>query len=99
MPDRPPARDPIETETTGPDWGLALSHTIAPLRGEPLATLSDARAYILALAPGVQHQPDWQRAADLLIVAAKSKHGLDLEQATFALERALFFHRLLPPRS
>jgi hypothetical protein len=84
---------------TGPDWQLALSHTIAPIRGEPIATLAEARAYIFALAPGVKHQADWQRAADLLIVAAQSKRGLDIEQATFALERALFFHGLLAPRS
>jgi hypothetical protein len=84
---------------TGPDWQLELSHVVAPIRGKSIETLADACAYIFALAPGVKHQPDWQRAADLLIVAAQSKRGLDIEQATFALERALFFHGLLAPRS
>ena len=84
---------------TGPDWQLALSHVVAPVRGNSIATLADACAYVFALAPGVKHQPDWQRAADLLIVAAQSGRGLDIEQATFAFERALFLHGLLAPRS
>ena len=61
-------------------------------------TLSDARAYILALSPGVQHQDDWQRTAHLLMVAANSESETDVEQATFQLERALLFQRQLAPR-
>jgi hypothetical protein len=81
-----------------PDWSIKLPHAVAPIRGDALQTLSDARAYIAALAPGVRHQDDWLRAANMLNVAAESGTGLAIEQATFALERALFFHGLLAPR-
>jgi hypothetical protein len=81
-----------------PNWEYRLSRAIAPIRGEPLHTLSDARAYILSLPPGTRHQDDWQRAADLLMVAVNSSSETDIEQATFQLERALLFHGLLPPR-
>jgi hypothetical protein len=82
----------------GPDWSIRLPHAVAPIRGDTLQTLADARAYIAALAPGIKHQDDWLRAADLLQAAADSQTGLAIEQATFALERALFFHGLLAPR-
>jgi hypothetical protein len=82
----------------GPDWSIKLPHAVAPIRGDALQTLADARAYIAALAPGVRHQDDWLRAANMLNVAAESGTGLAIEQATFALERALFFHGLLAPR-
>jgi hypothetical protein len=81
-----------------PNWELKLSRTVAPLRGEPLHTLADARAYILSLPPGTQHQDDWERAAHLLMVAVDSASDTEIEQATFALERALLFHGLLAPR-
>jgi hypothetical protein len=84
---------------TGPDWNIKLSHVVAPTRGESIQTLAEACAYVFALSPGVRHQEDWQRAADLLIVAAQSKSGLDIEQATFQFERALFLHGLLAPRA
>jgi hypothetical protein len=79
-------------------WDLKLSRVVAPIRGEPMRTLSDARAYILSLPPGTRHHDDWQRAADLLMVAVDSASVTDIEQATFQLERALLFHRLLAPR-
>jgi hypothetical protein len=80
------------------NWQLKLSHTVVPIRGEPMRTLSDARAYILALPPGTRNQDDWQRAADLLMTAVSSSSETDIEQATFQLERALLFHKLLAPR-
>jgi hypothetical protein len=80
------------------NWELKLARAVAPIRGEPLQTLSDARAYILALPPGTQHQDDWERAADLLIEAVESASETDIEQATFQIERALLFHKLLAPR-
>jgi hypothetical protein len=80
------------------NWERKLSRVVTPIRAEPMHTLSDARAYILSLPPGTQHQDDWQRAADLLMLAADSSRETDIEQATFQLERALLFHRLLAPR-
>jgi hypothetical protein len=80
------------------NWELELSRAIRPVRSEPLRTLSDARAYILSLPPGPRHQDDWQRAADLLMAAVDSASETDIEQATFQIERALLFHKLLAPR-
>jgi hypothetical protein len=80
------------------NWELKLSRVIAPIRGEPMHTLSDARAYILSLPPGTRHHDDWERAADLLMLAVDSSSESDIEHATFQLERALLLHRLLAPR-
>jgi hypothetical protein len=80
------------------NWELKLSRVVRPIRSEPLRTLSDARAYILSLPPGTRHQDAWYRAADLLMVAVDSASESDVEQATFQIERALLFHRLLAPR-
>jgi hypothetical protein len=79
-------------------WELKLSRVVAPIRGEPMHTLSDARAYILSLPPGTRNQDDWERAADLLMAAVASASETDVEQATFQIERALLFHKLLAPR-
>jgi hypothetical protein len=89
-------RDKMSDEMA--NWELELSRVVAPLRGEPMHTLSDARAYILSLPPGTRNQDDWQRAAHLLMVAVDSASKTDIEQATFQFERALLFHKLLAPR-
>jgi hypothetical protein len=80
------------------NWDLKLSRVVVPIRSERLRTLSDARAYILSLPSGTRHQDDWERAADLLMAAVDSSIEIDIEQATFQLERALLFHKLLAPR-
>jgi hypothetical protein len=80
------------------NWELKLSRVIEPIRSEPLRTLADARAYTLSLPPGTRHQDDWQRAADLLLVAVDCASETDIEQATFQIEWALLFHKLLAPR-
>jgi hypothetical protein len=79
-------------------WNSKLSRTVPPVRAEPMQTLADARSYILALPPGVRTQEDWERAVELLLTAAESGTGFDIEQATFQLERALLFHKLLAGR-
>jgi hypothetical protein len=80
------------------NWEHKLSRVVAPVRNEPLRTLSDARACVLSLPPSTRNQDDWERAADLLMVAVESSNETDIEQATFQLERALLFHKLLAPR-
>jgi hypothetical protein len=80
------------------NWELKLSRVVVPIRSEPLHTLSEARAYILSLPPGTRNQDDWERAADLLMAAVDSASETDVEQATFQIERALLFHKLLAPR-
>jgi hypothetical protein len=59
-----------------------------PIRGEPIHTLSDARADILLLSPGARNQEDWQRAAALLMTAVGSSSETDIEQATLQCHRA-----------
>ena len=81
-----------------PDWNHRLSRAVVPIRGNPILKLADARAFILALPSGLRHQDDWQHTAELLIVAAESGGVIDIEQATFQLERTLLFHKLLTGR-
>jgi hypothetical protein len=78
----------------GADWTSRLSRSVSPIRGDEIHTLADARDFILALPPGQQNQEDWQRTAELLIVAAESGRASDLERATFRFERSLLFQRL-----
>jgi hypothetical protein len=79
-------------------WDHKLAHAVAPARGKPMRTLAEAGEFVLALPKGVRYQDDWERTADLLLAAADSGRDLDIEQATFQLERALFFHGLLAGR-
>jgi phosphoserine phosphatase len=79
-------------------WDHKLAHAVAPVRGKPMQTLAEAGAFVLALPQGVRYQDDWEHAADLLLAAADSGRDLDIEQATFQLERALFLHGLLAGR-
>lgn len=83
---------------SGADWNQRLSRAVIPVRGDPMFVLADARDLILALPPGLRHQDDWQRTAEFLIAAAESGRMVDIEQATFQLERALLFHKLLAGR-
>jgi hypothetical protein len=80
------------------NWELKLSRVVVPIRSKPLHSLSDARTYILSLPPGTRNQDDWQRTAELLMAAVGSSTDTDIEQATFQLERALLFHKLIAPR-
>ena len=57
-----------------------------------LATLADARAFVLTLQPSDQDRNAWQRAAALLIEAAE--HGGDIEAATVQVQLALFLQAL-----
>jgi hypothetical protein len=81
--------------STHPDWDRKLSRSVVPNRAEPMQTLANARSYILALPPGIRHQDDWQRTSHFLMAATASGKGIDIEQATFQLERSLLFHGLL----
>lgn len=51
-------------------------------------TLHEARAYIIALPEGHQLRNAWQKAAELLMVAAQSREGI--AAASKQIELALF---------
>jgi Molybdopterin-binding domain of aldehyde dehydrogenase len=82
----------------GQGWECRLSRSVVRKHGSSMHTLPDARVYVLALPPGIQHQEDWQHAAHLLLAAVDSASETDIEQATFQLERALLLQRQLAPR-
>ena len=69
-------------------WLAKLSHPIALKDGTRLATLADARAFILNEPEHIQERFSWQRAAEALIRAADS--GDEIEAATEKVEDALF---------
>lgn len=54
-------------------WRARFAEPVPVGGGKPLRTLSDARAYILALPADQQEQERWQTAAETLLHAAE--HG------------------------
>jgi hypothetical protein len=73
------------------DFSHKLTRIIEPSDGPgaELATLEDAARFIGAMKPWRQARPHWDFAAELLMKAAASGRGYDLEQATAQMERAL----------
>lgn len=71
-------------------WRSRLPTPIQVKNDDPLCTLHDARAMILALPKGEQHRTAWQHAAELLLVAADSGKPADIEAATVQVSNALF---------
>jgi len=54
-----------------------------------LATLQDAARFIGQMKPWRQARPHWDFAAALLMRAAETRRGEDVEAATAQMERAL----------
>jgi hypothetical protein len=79
------------------DFKLALTRVIEPTGGPgaELATLEDAARFVGLLRPLRQARPHWDFAAELLLKAARSKEGSDIEMATAQMERALRVERWL----
>jgi len=76
---------------TACDFTLALTRVIEPTRGPraELATLQDAARFIGQMKPWRQARPHWDFAAALLMRAAETRRGEDVEAATAQMERAL----------
>ena len=69
------------------------------MRGPKLATLSDARAYILK-PPKAKHSRQWDAAIRDLLQAAESGSADDIKRPTLAIELAFFYQGQLPmPRA
>ena len=71
-------------------YSARIPSPLHPKDHEPIRTLAEARAYMLALPPAVAAQSAWQAAAGRLIEAAET--GDPVKVAAFArqIERALF---------
>ena len=83
------AREPGGTAAGQANWDRKLAWPVTVRGGGPIATLSDARLFILDLPDTIQGRLTWQYAADLLLKAAESGSDGDTEQATLQIERAL----------
>jgi hypothetical protein len=69
------------------NWSRKLTRSFQiRATGEHLRTLSDARAYVLAIKDGRANRSAWQAAAGKLIEAAE---GGDIKAATNAMHLAL----------
>jgi hypothetical protein len=73
-------------------WSRKLSNTLHTVDGKTLQTLSDARAYAVALPATSGAQKHWQRAAELMLAAAESG---DVSAASAQIEKALFLEMRL----
>jgi hypothetical protein len=76
-------------------WAAPLAHTLSIKNGPTLATLHDARAYILKQ-PAAKVGLQWESAIRLLLKAAETATPLDVRQSTRAIELAFLFHGQLP---
>jgi hypothetical protein len=65
-----------------------------PGRRKPLITLRDAAQYIIKLPKAERHEPEWQTAAEVLMLIAKC--GGDTMMAHIAMMRALHRHKPKP---
>jgi hypothetical protein len=68
------------------DWNRRLTEPLRTRDGTVLATLADARSYMLALSTARAMRVTWQKAAELILEAAA---GGDIEAASQQLELAL----------
>lgn len=76
------------------DWDKKFWKPVKPRDGKPIKTLADARAYMLAMPAGAGTRPEWQRAIEATMAAAKGKKtGTDA--ARDALTNALFINMRL----
>jgi hypothetical protein len=57
-------------------WSRRFDDPIRPPKGKTLATQKDAAAYIMALPKAQQQAPEWQAAAEALMMAAEDRGPL-----------------------
>lgn len=57
-------------------WSRRFDDPIKPPKGKALVTLKDAAAYIMALPKSKQQSPEWQAAAEALMMAAEDRGPL-----------------------
>jgi hypothetical protein len=57
-------------------WSRRFDDPIKLPKGKPLVTLKDAASYILTLPKSKQQSPEWQTAAEVLLMAAEDRGPL-----------------------
>src|ERR1700731_4028671 len=57
-------------------WSRHFDKPIQPPQGKKLVTLKDAAAYILKLPESKQQSPEWQAAAEAVMMAAEDRGPL-----------------------
>jgi|SRR5450631_428952 hypothetical protein len=57
-------------------WSRPFDHPIVPPKGKAIATLKGAAAYILKLPMSEQQSPEWQAAAEAVMMAAEDRGPL-----------------------
>ena len=74
-----------------PNLNRKLAHTIKPTRGPvaQLETLADAAQLIADLEQFRQARPVWDRAAEMILLAARTGKKADIAEATRSLMVAL----------
>ena len=77
------------------DWSRRFVEPIALKDSRVLATLSDARALLLALSERSQSRPHWQYAGELLLEAAEGDG--DLTDPWAQMRRALVAEGMVSP--
>ena len=82
------------------NWELQLSRPVRTRHSglpEIIRTLGDAVDMIDEHLPeNLRIRPVWQQVKDMLVTAAETRKGHDVETATALLERALQDRRLVP---
>lgn len=75
-----------------PDWTRKFWKPVYPKKGNPLATLADARALMIDLPAGFTSKNEWQAAAGALLQAANAG---GTNEARDAITNALFLNHML----
>jgi hypothetical protein len=57
------------------NWSKKLWKPVRVKDRKPIETLLHARAYMLGMPPGLESKPEWQRATDAIMAAAKDDEG------------------------
>lgn len=73
-------------------WSRKFHKPVSPLKGKPIETLAQARAFILALPKGMAERNEWQFAVGQLLACAQDG---TCYAARDALVNALFLNLML----
>lgn len=65
-------------------WSARLIRPVVPHDGKPIVTLSDARAYLLALPKSRHHEPIVATAIEAVLMVAEGRGPMLLAQSAMA---------------
>jgi hypothetical protein len=84
----------MATKKAAKGWDRQFYDPIELPKGRKLVTLRGAAQYIIKLPKAERHEPEWQTAAEVLMLIAK--RGGDTMMAHIAMMRALHRHKPKP---